>query len=60
MGSPMENNQVTVVDVKMPFTSMVVFMVKWSLAALPAMLILILIGVMFAGFLSGFVSEAMK
>ncbi len=30
----------TVVDFDMPFFSMVLFMVKWSLAAIPAMLIL--------------------
>lgn len=31
---------VVVVDVQMPFWSMVVFIVKWTLAAIPAMLIL--------------------
>ena len=39
---------VVVVDVQMKFTSMVVFMVKWALAAIPALLILILIGVVAA------------
>ena len=34
-------NQVTVVDVKMPFWSMVIFMVKWAIAAIPALIILI-------------------
>lgn len=29
-----------VVDVKMPFWSMVVFMIKWAVAAIPAMVIL--------------------
>ena len=32
--------QVTVVDVNMPFGSMVVFMVKWALASIPAFFIL--------------------
>jgi hypothetical protein len=32
--------QVTVTDVKMPFWSMVVFMCKWAVATIPAMLIL--------------------
>jgi len=32
---------VVVVDLQMPFTSMVTFMVKWALAAIPAMFILI-------------------
>lgn len=52
----MENkseNNVTVVDVKMPFMSMVVFMVKWAIAAIPAIIILSLLGVMLAGVLGG-------
>jgi hypothetical protein len=32
--------EVVVMDVKMPFASMVVFMVKWAIAAIPAMIIL--------------------
>jgi hypothetical protein len=54
----------TVVDFDMPFMSMVGFMVKWSLASIPAMLILavfwgvvgfvcmVLFGTVFAGLLS--------
>jgi len=45
--------QVVVVDVKMPFWYMVTFMVKWSIAAIPAIIILVLIGAMVAGFLGG-------
>jgi len=37
------NNQVTIVDIKMPFMSMVVFMIKAAIAAIPAFLILSLI-----------------
>ncbi len=33
-------SNVTVVDIKMPFLSMVVFMVKWAIAAIPALIIL--------------------
>ena len=48
-----ENNQVTVVDVKMPFLSMVIFLVKLSIAAIPAMLIIgfimSVIGMIFGG-----------
>lgn len=47
---------VVVLDVNMSFGSMVVFMIKWALAAIPAMLILMLIGffaVMFLGGLAG-------
>ena len=35
-----ETNQVTIVDVKMPFLSMVIFMVKAAIAAIPALIIL--------------------
>ena len=33
---------VSVHDIKMPFGSMVVFMVKWALASIPALIILAL------------------
>ena len=52
MGS--ENNEVTVVDIKMSFWSMVVFMVNWTVASIPALLILIVLGAMIAGLLGGF------
>ncbi|HKK14622.1 MAG TPA: hypothetical protein VKA14_08175 [Gammaproteobacteria bacterium] len=35
-----EERRVVVVDVRMPFMSMVTFMVKWAVAAVPAVLIL--------------------
>jgi len=38
------NHEVTVTDIKIPFWSMVVLMVKWALAAIPAIIILIIIG----------------
>jgi predicted amidophosphoribosyltransferase len=45
--------RVAVVDVDMPFGSMVTFMVKWSLAAIPALLILLavafVVGLLFGG-----------
>ena len=37
--------EIVVTDIKFPFWSMVVLLVKWSLAAIPAMIILISIGV---------------
>jgi hypothetical protein len=40
-----ERNQVVVVDVKIPFWSMVVLLVKWAIAAIPAFLILFALGV---------------
>src|SRR5438876_618168 len=54
-------NRVTVVDFDMPFGSMIAFMLKWALAAIPAMVILILIGsVVFtigAGLMAGLASS---
>ena len=48
-----ESKQVVVVDVKMPFLSMVTFMVKWAVAAIPAVFILTMFGAMMFGILSG-------
>ncbi len=45
--------EVTVVDVRMPFGSMVMFMVKWSIATIPALIILGLVVMVAAGFLGG-------
>jgi urea transporter len=39
-----ERREVVVTDVKIPFLSMVVLMVKWAVAAIPALIILIVIG----------------
>lgn len=38
-----QSNEVTVVGIKMPFVSMVTFMVKWAIAAIPAALILMIL-----------------
>ncbi len=46
---------VRIVDIQMPFGSMVVFMVKWAIAAIPALIILAVIGVFAAGILSGMI-----
>ena len=37
-----ELNQVKIVDVKMPFLSMVVFMVKAAIASIPAIIVLVI------------------
>jgi len=47
-----ESSHVVVVDVKIPFLSMVVLMVKWVIAAIPALIILAIIGASFFGFLA--------
>lgn len=45
---------VVVVDIKMSFWSMVVFMVKWALASIPALIILLMIGTFAISFVSSF------
>lgn len=47
------NNHVVVVDVKMPFLSMVTFMVKWAIASIPAIIILVVLGAVVAAVLGG-------
>jgi hypothetical protein len=42
------DNRVVVTDVSMPFVSMVVFMIKWALASIPAALTLGLVWFMAA------------
>ena len=52
----MENyaeNKVTIVDVKMPFMSMVVFMVKATIAAIPAFIILAILGAIIGSIFAG-------
>jgi hypothetical protein len=39
-----EPQPVVITDIKMSFVSMIEFMVKWTLASIPAMIILFLIG----------------
>lgn len=42
---------VVVLDVNMSFSSMVVFMIKWALAAIPALLILMTVGFFLSAFI---------
>jgi len=44
-----DKQRVVVTDVQIPFGSMVVLLVKWALAAIPAMIILLVLGSMFGG-----------
>ncbi|GAB4262095.1 MAG: hypothetical protein Kow0065_12730 [Methylomicrobium sp.] len=39
-----DKREIIVTDIQMPFLSMVVFMVKWAIASIPAIIILVLIG----------------
>jgi hypothetical protein len=45
----LEKIRVTVVDITMPFNSMVLFMVKWAVASIPALTILLILGVFLLG-----------
>tara|TARA_R110000822_G_scaffold187752_29_gene326988 strand:+ start:12277 stop:12465 length:189 start_codon:yes stop_codon:yes gene_type:complete len=49
-------NEVVITDIKMPFWSMVGFMVKWAIAAIPAIIILSILGAIAMGFISGYTS----
>jgi hypothetical protein len=49
---PSEPSPVRIVDVRMPFGSMVVFMVKWAIAAIPAIIILAIISAVVVGIFS--------
>jgi len=46
-----DDNGVIITDVKMKFGSMVIFMVKWVIASIPAFIILLVIGFMISGIL---------
>jgi hypothetical protein len=45
--------KVIITDIKMPFLSMVTFMVKWAIATIPAVIILVVIWMVVAGMLAG-------
>lgn len=47
--------EVVVVDIRMRFGSMVVFMVKWAVASIPTLLILAVIGAVTVAFLAAMV-----
>jgi hypothetical protein len=48
------DTNVTITDIKMPFLSMVVFMVKAAIASIPAFIILSVIGSIIFGLLGHF------
>ncbi len=49
----MEKSEVVVTDIQMPFWSMVTFMIKWAFAAIPAVIILFVLGAILMGILGG-------
>ena len=52
------SNEVTITDIKMPFLSMVIFMVKAAIASIPAFIILSVIGSIVFGVMGHFVGPA--
>ncbi len=48
-----QTNDVVVTDIRMPFMSMVTFMVKAALAAIPALIILTVLGSLVVGVIGG-------
>ena len=48
-----DTREVVVVDVKIPFWSMVVLLVKWAIAAIPAMIILLVLATVVSMVLGG-------
>ena len=42
-------NSVYIKDINMSFSSMVIFMVKWAIASIPALIILFMIGMILMG-----------
>jgi len=52
-GQSVRAHPVHITDVQMPFASMVGFMVKWAIAAIPAFLILFVLFMVLGGVLGG-------
>jgi hypothetical protein len=48
-----DERHVVVTDIQMPFMSMVLFMVKWVIASIPAFFILAIISSVFIGVIGG-------
>lgn len=52
MTPPFNHQNVVLIDIQMPFWSMVWFMVRWSLASIPAIIILVIIFAVVIAFLT--------
>jgi len=50
------SQKVSITDVDMPFGSMVVFIFKWTLASIPAMIILVVLGAVMVGIFGGLIA----
>lgn len=60
VNQPNEPSKVIVVDLQMPFFSIVVLMVKWALASIPAIVILAAIFSLVTGLMGGMMSTMMR
>ena len=54
---PEDYGKVIVTDIKIPFRSMVILMVKWAVATIPALIILILIGSITFGLINALMGD---
>lgn len=57
MNSNPPRQEIVVTDIHMPFGSMVTFMVKWAIASIPALIILVMLGAALWVFAIGFFSS---
>ena len=53
VNTEIEKEEVVITDIKMPFFSMVIFMVKWVIASIPAFIILFILGTLATALLAG-------
>ena len=53
---PAAPHRISIADVDMPFWRMVVLIIKWTLAAIPAMIILTVLFALVAGLLGGIIA----
>jgi len=60
MSNPDEPSKVIVVDLQMPFFSIVVLMVKWALASIPALIILAVIFSIVTAFTGGMMGTMVR
>ncbi|PZN71945.1 MAG: hypothetical protein DM484_25225 [Candidatus Methylumidiphilus alinenensis] len=60
MNNSDEPSKVIVVDLQMPFFSIVILMVKWALASIPAIIILATLFSIVTGFMGGMMGGMMR
>lgn len=54
------NASISISDINMPFGSMVAFMIKWSIATIPAAIILLIIGLIVTAAFGGLFSALLR